>query len=90
MNVIYLTEPKKAAPDKKSYSIGAVNSLPMAPRRRSRLRLMGRLQLPERPDIRRTSAHRHATQLNRRETRAAAIEMLARRVCVYPVCLIDK
>ncbi|MBR8127964.1 hypothetical protein [Burkholderia ambifaria] len=27
MIVIYLTEPKKAAPDKKSYAIGAANSL---------------------------------------------------------------
>ncbi|MGY4208733.1 hypothetical protein ACVK00_002103 [Burkholderia sp. PvR073] len=30
MNVTYLTEPKKAAPDKKSYSIAAAHSLSTA------------------------------------------------------------
>ncbi|WP_175654627.1 hypothetical protein [Burkholderia ambifaria] len=44
MNVIYLTEPKKAAPDKKSYAIGAANSLSTDVRAEPG-RLMGRLQL---------------------------------------------
>ncbi|UEP50451.1 hypothetical protein LMA00_26015 [Burkholderia ambifaria] len=78
MIVIYLTEPKKAAPDKKSYAIGAANSLSTDVRAtpaQPLADLWGALQLPDRPDIRRTVVHRHATQLNRGPTHAGAIEM---------------